>query len=97
MRWDVQLPEQEDAHAQGNASAEPKEAQAITSQITLHLPQLGKVMANISIQDGRLRVGMQVDNANSLQTLKLHAPSLSQALQSSGQQLEGLQVTQHAT
>lgn len=97
MRWDVQLPVQDDAQAQGHASTEPKEAQAITSQITLHLPQLGKVMANISIQDGRLRVGMQVDNANTLQTLKRHAPSLGQALQSRGQQLEGLQVTQHAT
>jgi hypothetical protein len=96
MRWDVQLPEQDDAHSQGNASSEPNEEQAITSQITLHLPQLGKVMANISILDGRLRVGMQVDNASTLQMLKQHAPSLSQALQSSGQQLEGLQVTQYA-
>lgn len=95
MRWDVQLPEQEDTHGQGSSAADADEAQAIHSQITLHLPQLGKVMANISIQDGRLRVGMQVEQANTLQTLKQHSSLLSHALQSSGQKLDSLLVTQH--
>ena len=66
--------------------------QPIFSEITLHLPQLGKVSARICVADGRVQVNLLTENAQTLETFKIERQQLFVAMTENGQSVEALTV-----
>ncbi|MGJ8620945.1 MAG: flagellar hook-length control protein FliK [Methylophilaceae bacterium] len=92
MDWEVYLHNEQDDNERWQA--EPDETAAIiASDLTLHLPHLGKVSAKISIKNGRMQVGIVAEEHTSLALLKANKPSLVSAMTRHGQQLDQLTVT----
>lgn len=89
MDWDVYTQNQQE-NQERNPYQGADEQTAIASDITLHLPNLGKVTAKISIKSGRMHIGIQAEQKASLQLLREKSPSLTSAIESTGQKLEGL-------
>lgn len=88
MTWQIRWPEQ----AHENRQQAVVCAAPLASDITLTLPSLGKVVASIVLQHGRLRVRLQSDDPHTRETLQAKSQQLARALQASGQTLESLTV-----
>jgi hypothetical protein len=96
MDWDVYLQQNDaDNGQQSSHRQHTDEERPIASELTLHLPHLGKVSARISIIDGRMRVGILADQAQTLDTLKSQRQSLAQAMEKNGQQLDRLTISRY--
>ncbi|HSH71466.1 MAG TPA: flagellar hook-length control protein FliK [Methylophilaceae bacterium] len=96
MAWDVYLQERGDADAKYTSSEQPSDEDApISSELTLHLPHLGKVSAHLSLIDGRMRVNIMAEQPQTLDTLKSQRLSLAEAIGKNGQQLDALTVAAH--
>lgn len=65
----------------------------VKSEMTLHLPNLGKVTAKLSLNQGRLAVQILADSPTTLGALKTHQSTLVNAFQKNGQALDALMVT----
>lgn len=87
MDWDVYLKDQQ-THAE-HSSQHTDEDAPIASDLTIHLPHLGKVTAKISIQNGRMRVGLLAEQKEALQLFKDKSHALVNAIERNGQKLEG--------
>ncbi len=95
MDWDIY---QQQNSADGKQS--PNESQAdqdrpINSEMTLHLPHLGKVSARISLTDGRMRVSILAEQPQTLEMLTAKRLGLAEAIGKNGQQLDALTVVRH--
>lgn len=98
MNWDVYLDEQDTADEGSQRSLNELSSagdRPISSEMTLHLPHLGKVSAKLVLADGRMRINIIADHAQTLATLKSHSPSLAEAIVKNGQQLDALMVVLH--
>ncbi len=97
MDWDVYLQQNNTASDGSQSTYEQKtgEDRPIASEITLHLPHLGKVLARLSIIDGRLRIGILAEQAQTLDALSNQKLSLAKAIEKNGQQLDRLTITYH--
>lgn len=98
MNWDVYLqPENvtdEGDQAQANAG-NAGEDRPISSEMTLHLPNLGTVSAKLILIDGRMRINIIADQSTTLETLRNQRRSLAEAITKNGQQLDTLTVVSH--
>ncbi len=98
MDWDVVL-ESRDAtedETQGSPSQpNEQEDRLISSEMTLHLPHLGKVSTKISLVDGRMRISILADQAVTLDALKNQRKNLAEAIVRNGQQLDALTMLKH--
>jgi Flagellar hook-length control protein FliK len=96
MDWDVYLQQKEnDTSQQSTSKQQTGEGRPIASEMTLHLPHLGKVSARISIIDGRMRVGILAEQTQTLESLKSQKLSLAKAIEKNGHQLDRLTITHH--
>ena len=96
MDWDVYLQQKEnDTSQHSSGTHEVGVERPIASEMTLHLPHLGKVSARISIIDGRMRVGILAEQTQTLESLKSQKLSLAKAIEKNGQQLDRLTITHH--
>jgi len=68
------------------------EATDIASDLTLHLPKLGKVCAKISVKNGHFHIGILAAQKEALSLLKTESPALASAIENTGQKLEGLTI-----
>jgi len=93
MDWDVRL--QERPNAEESEQPALDENRSIASEVTLHLPKLGKVTAKLSLEGGHLRINLQAEQAATLGTLKDKSEHLTQAIADSGLQLDALTVAQY--
>lgn len=95
MDWDVY--QQQSGAESEQSSNEPANASArpIASEMTLHLPNLGKVSARISLADGRMRVNILAEHPETLDMLSAKRLSLAEAIVRNGQQLDALTVVRH--
>ncbi len=89
MDWGISLKEKQDQQAAATAT-DNDEQQVVESDLTLHLPMLGKVTAKIRLDNGKMRVGLLAEAQEALQLLKDKSPALTHAIESNGQTLEGL-------
>lgn len=96
MQWDVYFPQTGDDSQKTSYQQQTGENRPIASEMTLHLPHLGKVTARLSIIDGRMRIGISADQAQTLESLKSQKLSLAKAIEKNGQQLDRLTITHHA-
>jgi hypothetical protein len=88
MDWKIKV-EDQPSHAEHQATDTES---PISSELTLHLPHLGKVTAKIQLVDGRMRIHLQADQAQTMSTLKQESGQLAGAIQNLGQTLAGLTV-----
>ncbi len=98
MNWDVYLQQNNaasDGSQQSSYAQQTGEDRPIASEMTLHLPHLGKVSARLSIIDGRMRIGISAEQVHTLDILKSQWQSLAQAIEKNGQQLDRLTITPH--
>jgi hypothetical protein len=95
MDWDIYLQnEQESANDDHQQAIDDNKS--IASDLTLHLPHLGKVTAKLSLVEGRVRISVLAEEAQTLSILKAHSKNLANAIEKNGQILEGLAVVPHA-
>ena len=95
MSWDVYLQQREsERESSSSYQPSPDEPRPIASDLTLHLPHLGKVTAKLSLVDGHMRINIQAEQAQTLEELKAKRQALAQALLGNGQQLDALTVSQ---
>jgi len=92
MEWDVHQPDQHDSEGSANASPE-NTSMPIASEITLHLPHLGKVTAKLNVWGEHIKIQIVADNAKTAVALKTQAGELSTAFEVSGQMVEGLMIS----
>lgn len=90
MDWDIYVKQE---NKEGNQQPASESNIPIASDLTLHLPNLGKVTAKISIQNGQMHIGLSAEQKAALQLLKEKSPSLVDAIERNGQQLEGLTLS----
>ncbi len=92
MQLDVfQAPENINNERQSEGS-EASEDRPMKSEMTLELPNLGKVRAQLSLINGRLKVALQAEQNNTLITLNRQKPKLALAIEKNGQALDALTV-----
>lgn len=91
MDWDVYLQNNQESDSR-NTHQDAESSPVIASDLTLHLPHLGKVTAKISLNNGRMHIGMLVEDKASLQLLRAKSASLATAVESNGQPLAGLTI-----
>ncbi len=90
MDWDIYLKDAQEEHAQ---HAGPDDDTKVASNLTLNLPLLGKVTANISVDNGQMQIGLVAEQPEALQLLKEKSPALVNAIESHGQTLVGLSLS----
>jgi hypothetical protein len=95
MDWDVYLHQSNADGEQTSSTLQSNEDRPITSEMTLHLPNLGKVSARISLTDGRMRVNILAEQPETLNMLSAKRLSLAEAIGKNGQQLDALTVVRH--
>jgi hypothetical protein len=94
MDWNIYLQdEHKSAHGDRQTTGDQK---PIASDLTLHLPHLGKVTARLTLVDGRMRISMLAEAEHTVSVLKAQSNDLTDAIEKNGQLLEGFMVTQHA-
>lgn len=93
MDWDVNLHDQPDSESRNGQEAREGDFAPVSSEITLHLPNLGKVTAKLHIAGGSLRINLLAEQAATLGVLKSESKALSNALSGSGLKLDELTVT----
>jgi hypothetical protein len=93
MDWNIY---REDTHeSSGGDQYQVPEEESVSSDITLHLPNLGKVTAKLNLKDGRMRIAIFAEDATSLATLKGQSSHLVDAIKNNGQALDALTVKSH--
>lgn len=99
MDWDVYFPKQDiggERHRNSkNQINSEEDTWPIVSEMTLHMPKLGKVMARLNLEDGRLRINIQAEQLQTLEVLKGKKKSLAEAIKRNGQQLDVLMIVHH--
>jgi hypothetical protein len=98
MNWDVYLQARDVTDDDGTWSSTTSQAdedRPISSEMTLHLPHLGTVSAKLILADGRMRINIQADQAETLDALKNQRQSLAAAIVKNGQQLDALTVVRN--
>ena len=94
MDWDIEQ-QADKVGEKPNNERQTCEDRPITSEMTLHLPHLGKVSARISLVDGRMRVNILAEQAQTLNMLQAKRLNLAEAIGKNGQQLDALTVLRH--
>src|SRR5450830_1004537 len=56
LNWDIDIPPPDDQQSGNSEPADSRQAGAISTRITLHLPELGTVMARLTLIDQRVTV-----------------------------------------
>lgn len=100
MKWEIRRQTPQDANLANDASNQGHDADdmsAIHSQLTLHLPRLGKIVAQLQLQHGNISLKIDAENNSAAAALKQQSRHLIENLENSGQPLSALLVTQHGT
>jgi len=97
MEWEVWRKDTTGSVADRGQQSSHEDAQneSIASKITLHLPSLGSVTAELNLQNGKMHIQFYAEDQVTVSTLKNQSPSLMNAIEKSGQSLDYLSVTHH--
>jgi hypothetical protein len=98
MKWEIRRQTPHDTNLAHDSSSQGQGAEdlsAIHSQLTLHLPRLGKIVAQLQMQHGNISLKIDAENSSAAAALKQQSRQLIENLENSGQPLNALSVTQH--
>lgn len=87
MEWEI---ERRQGQQQDTSEGSAEDAEHWHSHLTLHLPQLGTIAADLRLQNGHWSV--QLSSTEHADTLQRHAPRLQSRFQASGLSLSELQI-----
>jgi hypothetical protein len=93
MEWEITRRDQQESD--NGDPAEDADAVKMDSRITLHLPRLGEVTANISYDHGRMRIELLAGKESTLMMLKQEGAKLVESIKASGQTLDQLSMKTH--
>jgi len=93
MQLDVYQTSENIQNERQSSASSLSEDHPIQSEMTLHLPKLGKINAKLSLVGGRLSVNLQAEQNGTQQTLNQQRPQLAAAIEKNGQALDALTVT----
>jgi hypothetical protein len=93
MDMDIDLPAPDDQQSGNSENEDNRQAGAISTRITLHLPELGTVMARLTLIDQRVTVNIEAQDAQTVALLKSQSMELAQAFKSNGQTIDSLLVS----
>lgn len=95
MQWNIEQ-DQGDKNDSGSwqSNGGVDEYRPITSELTLHLPRLGKVSAKLVLVDGRMRINIQASEQQTLEKMHHQRQALAEAIVKNGQQLDALTMLQ---
>ncbi len=91
MDWDIYIDSERENNQQQQGKGDALTA-PVSSDLTLHLPRLGKVSAKISIKNGRMQIGISAEEQAALALMNANKPALVNAITRHGQALERLTV-----
>ncbi|PKO46947.1 MAG: flagellar hook-length control protein FliK [Betaproteobacteria bacterium HGW-Betaproteobacteria-22] len=92
MDWDVYAEERE--HEEAGQQSE-SESRPFVSELTLHLPRLGKVSAKLRVVDTHVTVELQAKEAQTFNKMQQSSAVLKQAIADSGLALDMFRIAQH--
>ena len=92
MDWDVSRQQDSSRQQAPLFSDAQSDEQPLVSELTLHMPNLGKVTAKLHFADGRLRINILAHEPQAVNTLRQQSPALVNAMEKNGQVLDGLTV-----
>lgn len=97
MEWEVWRKDTTGSVADRDKQSSHEDAQntSIGSRITLNLPSLGSITAELNLQNGKMQIQFYAEELTTVSTLKNQSPSLMNAIEKSGQPLDYLSVTHH--
>jgi len=95
MDWDVYQHQSNAGDEKTSNQLQANEDRPISSEMTLHLPQLGKVSVKINLTDGRMLVNILAEQPETLDVLRAKRLSLAEAIGKNGQQLDALTVVRY--
>jgi len=95
MDWDIYPQRNSSDEKQPSNQSQADQERPISSEMTLHLPHLGKVSARVSLTDGRMRISILAEQLETLEMLIAKQLSLAESISNSGQQLDALTVVRH--
>ena len=95
MDWDVYLNNNQEHQEQYSQQTSELETD-IASDLTLHLPNLGKVTAKISINNGHMQIGFVAAQKETVALLSENRANLAAAIEQHGQRLERLTMAEEA-
>lgn len=95
MDWDVYLQDRSNSEEAEQQDESVDENRPVLSEITLHLANLGKVTAKLSLTNGHIRLNIMAEQLLTLATLKSQSESLTHAFDNNGLQLDALTMVQH--
>jgi len=93
MDWEVQVHDEGKDNSQSGAQTSDREPSPVSSEITLHMPRLGKVSARITVINEQVRINLSAADVATVSKMKAQSLYLSNALERAGQKLDALTVT----
>lgn len=97
MEWDIRLHEREHSRQENEhqGAVEAEKHLPVSSQVTLHLPHLGKVTARLAMVDGRMQIKILARDQETVALLRQEANDLVQAFEQNSHPLDAFMVAQH--
>ncbi|MEO8419107.1 MAG: flagellar hook-length control protein FliK [Methylophilaceae bacterium] len=98
MQWEIRRPTPQHTELANDASSQEQDAadmSAIHSQLILHLPRLGKIVAQLQMQHGNISLKIDAENSSTAAALKQQSWHLIENLENAGQPLNAFAVAQH--
>lgn len=96
MQWEIERKQQSiDSYEQDHSDNPDVEHESIKSKISLQLPKLGNISAEIHLHQGKMRIQLSTNDQETSNTLKANTTTLIEALESSGQKLQQINVSHY--
>lgn len=95
MDWDVRLHERDGSGRKPGDQDRQEGEPAVSSQMSLTLPNLGKVTARLALIEGRMQVKILAEERETASILRREAKRLVDAFEKNAQPLDALLVAQH--
>lgn len=92
MQWGIHVVDDDKSNHGKSGSGSRDDNSFVSSEFTLHLPNLGKVSAKIILMNGRMKINILADEHQTIQTLKNKSPVLFKAITQNGQNVDSLSV-----
>lgn len=96
MQWEIER-KQQNIESDAHHKSIEKEEESIHSKISLQLPKLGNISAELHLHHGKMRIQLITDDLKTSGTLKANTTTLIEAIESTGQSLQQLTVAHHDT
>jgi flagellar hook-length control protein FliK len=90
MDWDLYVRNGQESKDNKNDHDHDNDQATVASDLTLHLPHLGKVTAKIRLNNGRMQIALLAQQEKALRVLIEKSPALVNRIENNGQKIDSL-------